>query len=287
MTLTGHTGEGYGLAWSTKAQGSLLSCGEDKKICYWDINAVDHTSSDGKRDHAGKLVGSNRPSMHANQTFLGHSDYIEDVAWHSKSATVFGSVGDDKNLMIWDLKTANSPVHKVGNAHNGSINSISFNPWSDFIFATGSDDENICLWDLRNLKIKLHTFESHNDAVFNVSWCPQNETILASASVDRRVMVWDLARIGEEQSHEEMEDGPPELLFIHGGHTSKVADIDWNYNTPWLMASTGEDNQVQFWQMAENIYEDVDIYANKENEKNSKNCKLTTTVGRSRQSTAY
>jgi len=108
-------------------------------------------------------------------------------------------------------------------------------------------------------------------------------------------MVWDLARIGEEQSHEEMEDGPPELLFIHGGHASKVADIDWNYNTPWLMASTGEDNQVQFWQMAENIYEDVDIYANKENESSkntvNNNCgaKVSSSVGRSnsRQSNAY
>ena len=35
-------------------------------------------------------------------------------------------------------------------------------------------------------------------------------------------MVWDLSRIGDEQSPDDAEDGPPELLFIHGGHTSKV-----------------------------------------------------------------
>ena len=33
-----------------------------------------------------------------------------------------------------------------------------------------------------------------------------------------------------EQSAEEAEDGPAELLFIHGGHTSKVNDISWNPN---------------------------------------------------------
>ena len=266
LTLTGHSGEGYGLAWSTKAQGHLLSCGEDKKICLWDINGLDQNK---------QSQSSNSNILPAQQTFLGHSDYVEDIAWHSKSANIFGSVGDDKNLMIWDTKAASSPMHKISNAHNGAINSIAFNPWSDYIFATGSDDENLCLWDLRNLKIKLHTFESHNDSVYNISWCPQNETILASASSDRRVMVWDLAKIGEEQSHEEMEDGPPELLFIHGGHTSKVTDIDWNFNVPWLMASVGEDNQVQFWQMAENIYEDVDIYAEKENQKQSNSSDVT------------
>lgn len=71
-------------------------------------------------------------------------------------------------------------------------------------------------------------------------------------------MVWDLARIGEEQSHEDMEDGPPELLFIHGGHTAKVSDFCWNMNEPWLITSVAEDNEVQIWQMAENIYSDID-----------------------------
>ena len=71
-------------------------------------------------------------------------------------------------------------------------------------------------------------------------------------------MIWDLAKIGEEQSHEDMEDGPPELLFIHGGHTAKISDFSWNTNEPWLVASVAEDNIVQIWQMAENIYTDVD-----------------------------
>lgn len=35
--------------------------------------------------------------------------------------------------------------------------------------------------------------------------------------------MWDLSKIGEEQSPEDAEDGPPELLFIHGGHTAKIS----------------------------------------------------------------
>lgn len=42
------------------------------------------------------------------------------------------------------------------------------------------------------------------------------------------------SRIGEEQTAEDAEDGPPELLFIHGGHTAKISDFSWNPNEPWV-----------------------------------------------------
>lgn len=100
----------------------------------------------------------------------------------------------------------------------------------------------------------MHTFVSHEDEVFQVSWNNFNGPILASCGSDRRLNVWDMSRIGEEQTAEDAEDGPPELLFIHGGHTSKISDFSWNPNEPWVIASAAEDNILQIWQMAENIY---------------------------------
>lgn len=92
--------------------------------------------------------------------------------------------------------------------------------------------------------------------------------------------MWDLSKIGEEQSPEDGEDGPPELLvglnkrvdgaesrheparlssdllsrsvshqFIHGGHTAKISDFSWNPNEPWVICSVSEDNIMQVWQM--------------------------------------
>ena len=51
------------------------------------------------------------------------------------------------------------------------------------------------------------------------------------------------------QSAEDAEDGPPELLFIHGGHTSKISDFSWNASDDWVVASVAEDNilQVGYW----------------------------------------
>lgn len=124
--------------------------------------------------------------------------------------------------------------------------------------------QTVALWDLRNLKLKLHSFESHRDEIFQVQWSPHNETILASSGTDRRLHIWDLSKIGEEQSAEDADDGPPELLFIHGGHTAKISDFSWNPNEPWfvkiwithlflfsrVVCSVSEDNIMQIWQLA-------------------------------------
>ena len=50
--------------------------------------------------------------------------------------------------------------------------------------------------------------------------------LLLFSGTDRRLHVWDLSKIGEEQTAEDAEDGPPELLFIHGGHTAKISGQD-------------------------------------------------------------
>ncbi|KAK6031045.1 WD domain, G-beta repeat protein, partial [Ostertagia ostertagi] len=187
-----------------------------RKVCLWDVQANEIS--------AGYLD--------AKTIFKGHTQVVEDVAWHVLHEAVFGSL---KHIPL------KSTV-------------LSFNPYSEFILATGSADKTVALWDLRNMKLKLHSFESHKDEIFQVQWSPHNETILASSGTDRRLHVWDLSKIGEEQNPEDAEDGPPELLFIHGGHTAKISDFSWNPNEPWVVCSVSEDNIMQVWQMADNIY---------------------------------
>eukprot|EP00026_Physarum_polycephalum_P009356 Phypoly_transcript_09477.p1 GENE.Phypoly_transcript_09477~~Phypoly_transcript_09477.p1 ORF type:complete len:444 (+),score=86.28 Phypoly_transcript_09477:166-1332(+) len=237
--LKGHTKEGYGIDWNPSREGHLLSASDDKTICLWDIH-------DAKAN----------TTIEAKQIFRGHKEVVEDVAWHCSHADYFASAGDDKKLMIWDVRTNADPLQVE--AHAGEVNCVAFNPFCEFLLATGSADKTVALWDMRNLDAKLHSFVSHTDEVFQVQWSPHHETVLASCGSDRRVNVWDLSRIGDEQTAEDAEDGPPELLFIHGGHTSKISDFSWNYNEPWVLASVAEDNIIQVWQMAENIYNDDD-----------------------------
>jgi WD40 repeat protein len=71
-----------------------------------------------------------------------------------------------------------------------------------------------------------------------LSWSPHNEAVLASSATDRRVHIWDLSRIGQELSEDDLGDGAPELLFVHGGHTAKVSDFSWNPNDPWYVRAS-------------------------------------------------
>lgn len=48
----------------------------------------------------------------------------------------------------------------------------------------------------------------------------------------------------------------PVSFSFSAGHTSKVSDFGWNANDEFVVASVAEDNILQVWQMAENIYAD-------------------------------
>ncbi|KAI9360258.1 WD40-repeat-containing domain protein [Pilaira anomala] len=240
LRLTGHHKEGYGLAWSPHKHNSnhLLSAGFDSKICQWDIAGT---------------TKENR-ELEPVRTYTAHTTGVEDVAWHTKFNSIFASVGDDARLMIWDARNdSNKPIHDI-QAHEAEVNCVSFAPGSEWILATGSGDKTAALWDLRNLELPLHTLNAHQSEILQLAWSPHHDSVLATASSDRRILVWDLSKIGAPQTPEEEVDGPPELLFMHGGHTNKISDFGWNPAEPWVLSSTADDNIVQVWQMASNIY---------------------------------
>jgi histone-binding protein RBBP4 len=245
----GHEKEGYAMAWSKHTIGHLLSGSEDCTVRLWDINVAINV----KGNTPGTVI---KPFITLDTN--GHTDTVEDVDWHSKDSQLVISVGDDKKICLWDLRKPNKPNHSIENAHKSDINCVAFNPVKEHLFATGSADSTVAIWDTRNMNAKLHELVSHNDQVFKVEWSPFNESILGSCSADRRVALWDLSRIGCEQTPEDAEDGPPELLFIHGGHTSKVSDFTWNALDHWTIASVSEDNVLQVWNIAEEIFLDDD-----------------------------
>ncbi|KAJ9056392.1 Histone-binding protein rbbp4 [Entomophthora muscae] len=224
IELQGHLKEGFGLSWSPMSEGNLLTASADKTICHWYFLHIMYFSF--KR----MLLGTRTMIQ-----FLGLLVMIS-------------------RMMIWDMRKGSSqPVNSIL-AHSANANCIGFSPSSDTVLATAGSDNVVNLWDLRNLNSKVHSLIGHEDEIRSLSWSPTEPTILASAGLDRRLLIWDVSRIGEHQSPEDAEDGPPELMFLHGGHTDLISDLSWNLNRPWTMASVAEDNVCQIWQVAQNIY---------------------------------
>ncbi|KAL5519527.1 HAT2 [Sanghuangporus vaninii] len=245
IRLVGQTKEGFGLAWSPLKKGHILGSSEDMTVCQWDVNQY----SKGK--NIEPLV-----------VYSGHKSVVGDVDWHAREENIFASVGDDKNLMLWDTREPKAPFRTV-EAHEKEILSVAWSLANDNLIITGGADNVIALFDRRNDVRRVHTFESHTDEVLHLAWSPHHETVFASASSDRRINIWDLAQIGVEQTPDDAEDGPPELVFMHGGHTSRPADFSWapGKSEEWHIASVSEDNIIQVWQPSRRIWagEDLDV----------------------------
>ena len=95
--------EGYGLSWSYLQPGRLLSGSDDKTVCLWDMT------------EAGAVV---EPLRIFGEP-AGHSDVVEDVDWSRHIPDLFGSVGDDGQLLLWDVRDGSTgkPKHAVQSAH--------------------------------------------------------------------------------------------------------------------------------------------------------------------------
>ncbi|GKT84683.1 histone acetyltransferase type b subunit 2 [Colletotrichum tofieldiae] len=239
VELIGHKQEGFGLAWNPHEEGCLASGSEDTTVCLWDL----------------KTLQSGSPTLKPARKYTHHTQIVNDVQYHPIAKSFIGTVSDDLTMQIIDVRQpeTNRAAVTAKRGHMDAINALAFNPTSEVLVATASADKTLGIWDLRNVKEKVHTLEGHNDAVTSLSWHPQEAGILGSGSYDRRVIFWDLSRVGEEQMPDDQEDGPPELLFMHGGHTNHLADFSWNPNEPWLICSAAEDNLLQIWKVADSI----------------------------------
>ena len=240
IALVGHEKEGYGLSWSPHQSGHLATASEDCTVRIWDTT------------RASKSVRE----LNETAKYTHHSAIVNDVQYHPIHTSIIGTVSDDLTLQMLDIRskdTTRAAAKSGAGQHDDAINALAFNPAVETLVATGSADKTISIWDLRNLNHKLHALEGHNDSVTSLEWHPFQESILASSSYDRRIMFWDLSRVGEEQTPDDSEDGPPELLFMHGGHTNRISDFSWNLHNPWVICSAADDNLIQVWRVAEAV----------------------------------
>ncbi|KAM0678124.1 hypothetical protein BDAP_001383 [Binucleata daphniae] len=226
LVLKGHTKGGYGLSWSVMKNGHLLTSGEDSLVCLFDVN------------------GSNEAVSKFNQ----HESVVNDCCFSYHNQNLFVSVGDDKKIVSCDIRTKDAKIRK--NTHDGDVFCVNYHPIEEFMLCTGGKDGFVKVWDERNMEKELYAFDTgSNNEVLQVAWSPHVSNLLASAGTNRRVLVWDVSRVGMELNEEEKQDGPPELLFMHGGHTDSVCDFSWNPLEPYEIVSVAEDNIMQVWQM--------------------------------------
>lgn len=229
-TFSGHQQEGYGLDWSPVAAGVLATGDCRRDIHVW------------QPAEGGVWKVDQRP-------LAGHTDSVEDLQWSPNEASVLASCSVDRSIRIWDCRAAPSKACMLtcANAHESDINVISWNR-NEPMIASGGDDGFLHIWDLRQFQTStpIASFKHHTDHVTTVEWHPTDSTVLASGGADNQIAIWDLAvekddeeaaAEGQSSNAEEVNNLPPQLLFIHQGQTD-IKELHWHPQLPGVIMST-------------------------------------------------
>lgn len=236
FTFSGHTSEGYGIAWSPVVPGRLATGDCNGYIYLWNVDAE-------------KVQNAKLPASTVDTTpYLGHRNSIEDIAWSPSEATVFCTGSSDKSLRIWDIRGRNGSQITVPDAHFEDVNVISWNPKVSYLLASGADDGSFKVWDLRNIRqaLPLANFQYHKGPITSIEWSYHDESLLSVSSSDDQVTIWDLSvEADEEQQQQEGENEmfaeyPPQLLFIHQGQHN-VKELHFHPQIPNVLLTTAED----------------------------------------------
>ena len=250
---------GVCLAWSKHREGCLLIGTDGGEILSVDVSSTS--------------VVTNKTSLVPSQAL--HSGTVSSVEWHPTDPKRFVSSGQDGVVSVWDVRSKKQTA-KIRSTHGESlgVNCVSFNPRSgSHLFLTGvgwreeTGDEKtmntpeipeIKLWDERSLQRGcVHTFIPptshifHDDLggqVYQTRWNPHNSDQFGACAGDGTVRIWDISKIGAAlDSSFDALDGPPELEFVHGGHTDAISDFQWDYKYPQTVVSVADDNICMFW----------------------------------------
>lgn len=273
--LLGHTENAeYALAVSQRSK-LVASGGKDGKVLTWSLDDASTAAATSKKRQTGAhedvpMVGgglskaemARHTCVAARSELTGHTDTIEDVCFNPSDENQLCSVGDDRNLFLWDTR-AKKPAAAVKGAHEDDIHCVAWSSFDQHVIVTGSKDTTVKVWDRRKAQSDgaMHSFDSHVDSVLCIDMHPQAKGVFMTADEIGRINVFDYNKVGAEQSGDESRAGPSHLIFQHSGHRGTVWDIQWNPYDQWTACSTsvGEfQNTLQLWRVNDLIYRDIE-----------------------------
>ncbi|HTP09040.1 MAG TPA: WD40 repeat domain-containing protein, partial [Anaerolineae bacterium] len=254
ITLTGHTGDVYSVAYSPNGKW-LASGGADSKAFIWDmqtgqpISLTNHArtvrsvafSPDGKwlgvgswdrsiTLHPIEITASGAISIGLPITLTGHTGNINAIAF-SPDSKLIASASDDRTVRVWDVKTGKEQTTLTG--HTDAVRAVAFTTDGQYLLSGGSDSV-VLIWAIGRSDTQYIDYLTGPTSVINgAAFSPDGRYVLGGSG-DGSIWIWD-------------RQPPANAAYTTlNGHTAGVRRLVYSPDGS-ILASASADGTVQLW----------------------------------------
>lgn len=130
-------------------------------------------------------------SLKYKKQLHGHEKSLEDVAFKPGNAHMLCSVGVDRKVLVWDLRSGQQPVITLREVHSSDINTVDWSKHDEWLLSTGSNDTLVKLLDLRQSGNPIIScLHKHKSKVDKVKFADFDRRYLASSGDS--LVFWDI-----------------------------------------------------------------------------------------------
>jgi len=166
-------------------------------------------------------------------SFRGHGGPINCVSCHPSDYNVFLSCGQDKRLLMWDLRQP-KPAKDIDVSYMAAVQtSVAWQPNKEHMIAVATENGDVALADNRgsgtDYAIPVDA-QSHKRSIHRISFSPTVPTKLASVSEDCTVAITDFSN-------------EPSVTYRDKRHQDFVRGVSWSQSSGDLF-TCGWDSKV-------------------------------------------
>lgn len=121
---------------------------------------------------------------------IAHDKEVYDMAFASKGTDIFGSVGADGSLRLFDLRCLEHSAIVYESPDLVPLLKLAWNPVDpNYIAVLQLDSNRVAVVDIRNPAKPYAELTGHSQSVNDVAWAPNASNCLATCGEDKKVLV--------------------------------------------------------------------------------------------------
>jgi len=207
--------------WKLEEKDSTLSCvtsvpQHDDLATSVDVLADKSGVVSGGRDCKVIVWDSEQHMM--KYSFRGHGRPVQSVACHPQDYNIFLSCGQDRRVLMWDLRKP-KPAKEIDVSSMASVVScIAWQPNTSLTMALGTENGDVALVDIKATATGCGTSMAappHRRPIHRIAFSPTAPAVLASVSEDCSVAITDFS-------------SDPVVSYKDTRHTDFVRGLSWS-----------------------------------------------------------